>query len=63
MKKDNFGARVLLTALAAMSPNDHIFEPRIEQPPKNKYNLTDEELVMMETMTPKQKKAFLKERK
>lgn len=33
------------------------------QAPKNKYNLTDEELEQMERMTPKQKKKFLKERK
>jgi len=58
----------LATALVALAANDmnggrrefkdFLYRPKRE--PKNKYNLTPEQLEKMADMTPKEKKAYLK---
>lgn len=37
--------------------------PKPEALPKNKYNLTEEDIEKMSSMTPKEKKIFLKDRR
>lgn len=54
------GAAILVAALAMAESSG--FTMPILKPcePKNKFNLTDEQIELMATMTPKQKKTFLK---
>ena len=60
----------LLAAFAATPGGLHLFDVgptdqtgfRPEPKPRNKYNLTDEELELMASMSPKEKKLFLKGR-
>lgn len=54
-------ALLAMTALALES--GFIPEIKEEKPPKNKFNLTNEEIIKLESMTPKEKKKYLKERK
>lgn len=53
---------ILTTALAAMAAQggDMGLYPREPKEPKNKYNLTENEVVYLSTLTPKQKKIFLR---
>ena len=53
---------VLTAALMAsgLGPVDDFLKIKPEREPKNKYNLTPEQIEEMKSMTPKEKKRFLK---
>ncbi len=61
-KRGNFGAMSMIAALAGMTGSNIIPRRSAPQPPKNKYNLTSEEVAHMATLSPKEKKIFLKQR-
>jgi len=65
VRSDSTAARLIIAFSTIMSGSlmpDLYAAPRNNEP-KNKHNLTPDEILFMENMTPKQKKKFLKERK
>lgn len=60
-----FPSGLLIPTILSMFSNDPSMSDIIpyrnkSSEPKNKYKLTDEEIELMENMTPKEKKKFLK---
>ena len=67
MRKARLAATILaMTALDSANQFGHYLDnpiglkPYRTPEPKNKHNLSDEQIEQMQTMTPKEKKAFLK---
>ena len=56
--KSKVSTSLLLASLLAESGLN--FKPYKPREPQNKYNLTDEQIEQMATMTPKEKKKFIK---
>lgn len=61
MKKKSFSTFAIAMALGALNGQQlpALYEPKVFKP-KNKYNLTEEEIEQMADMSPKDKKKFLK---